>query len=198
MDLSTYIQELRESLQAAAAFGDEQAQRSASALAGTLEPAARLALIHALSDMAAAVTSQLNESANPGDEISVDVRLVGRDVQVSTHRSRSTTASAGTVGGESFTSGSFSSASTSSDTAGRTLSDASGDLTRTTVRMFNQLKSEAEKAASEQGVSLNSFISRAVADSIRTDIPRKWKGRSDARHEAHPDSPTTISGYVQG
>jgi hypothetical protein len=199
MELSIYIQELRESLQAAAALGDEHSQRAAGAIAGAIEPAARLALIHALSDLAAEVTSQLQDGGDPAT--SVDVRLDGRDVKVGVTRARTTGAGdADPFRKEPAGSGPD---HPGPDSAHRSFSDVSGDLTRTTVRMFNQLKAEAEKAASEQGLSLNSFISRAVADSIKTDIPRKWRGRPDGRHggpgpAGGGESPSTISGYVQG
>src|SRR4051794_10012165 len=89
MELTPYITELRDSLAAAAAVGDESSQRSAAALAGALEPAARLVLLRALSDMAGEVSRQLAETAPEADRISVDVRLDGRDVKVVTSRETS-------------------------------------------------------------------------------------------------------------
>ena len=71
--------------------------------------------------------------------------------------------------------------------------------------MFNELKGQAEKAASEQGVSLNSFISRAVSEAIRGE--KGERGRRGGRHGAPwqqhgRDWPNgrgdSISGYVQG
>ncbi|HYH31423.1 MAG TPA: toxin-antitoxin system HicB family antitoxin, partial [Pseudonocardia sp.] len=76
MDLNQYVQRLREDLASAAAAGDEQTQRTAALLGGAIEPAARLALMNALSDLAAEVTAAL------GDRV-VEVRLDGRDVRVS-------------------------------------------------------------------------------------------------------------------
>ena len=75
MDLSTYVTQLREDLASAAAAGDEQTQRTAALLGAAIEPAARLALMNALSDLAAEVTEAL------GDRV-VEVRLDGRDVRV--------------------------------------------------------------------------------------------------------------------
>ena len=74
------------------------------------------------------------------------------------------------------------------------MQDAGGELSRTTVRLFNELKSQAERAASDQGVSLNTYISRAVSDSVRSAVPNKGghSGRGPRRplgpqrHRLHP------------
>src|SRR3954452_12645586 len=75
MDLSTYVTQLREDLASAAAAGDEQTQRTGALLCAAIEPAARLALMNALADLAAEVTEAL------GDRV-VEVRLDGRYVRV--------------------------------------------------------------------------------------------------------------------
>src|SRR5260221_6654553 len=75
MDLSKYVTQLREDLASAAAAGDEQTQRTGALLGAAIEPAARLAFMTALSDLAAEVTAAL------GDRV-VEVRLDGRDVRV--------------------------------------------------------------------------------------------------------------------
>ena len=75
MDLSPYIAALREDLATASSAGDDSTRRTAALLSAALEPAARLALMNALSDLAAEVTAALDGTV-------VDVRLDGRDVQV--------------------------------------------------------------------------------------------------------------------
>src|SRR5690349_1047911 len=75
MDLSKYTDQLREGLASATAAADEQTQRTAMLLGAAVEPTARLALMNALSDLAAEVTAAL------GDRV-VEVRLDGRDVRV--------------------------------------------------------------------------------------------------------------------
>lgn len=202
MGLSIYTTELRDNLTAAAALGDEPTQRAAAALAAALEPASRLALMHALSDLAAEVTAQLAVTGRP---IDVDVRIVGRDLRVVTRDAGPTASTASSFTSAATTDGeapaAADAASPSAAAAGdghdRTFAEAGGDLTRTTVRMFNELKGRAEKAAAEQGVSLNSFISKAVAESIRTDLPRKWKDKAE-RHDRDIPRGSTINGYVQG
>src|SRR4029453_6931430 len=75
MDLSKYVTQLREDLASAAAAGDEQPRNPAALLGSAIEPAARLAIMNALSDLAAEVTAALEDRG-------VEVRLDGRDVRV--------------------------------------------------------------------------------------------------------------------
>ncbi|WP_111765561.1 toxin-antitoxin system HicB family antitoxin [Nakamurella deserti] len=192
MDLSTYTSELRDNLTAAASLGDEATRRAASAVAAALEPSARLALMHALSDLAAEVTRQLSAGGTP---VTVDVRIEGRDVRVVADRAPGGTATPAATPDTARDDGGDADGTDRGHE--RTFAEAGGDLTRTTVRMFNELKGRAEKAAAEQGVSLNSFISRAVAESIKTDLPRKWKDKAE-RHDRDTPRGETISGYVQG
>lgn len=178
MNLSSYTQALREDLLSAAALGDEDTRRSAAMLSAAIEPAARLAILNALSDFAAEVTGQL-------DDTSVEVRLDGRDVRVAVdhhHRARETADAQSPLGDPNNFSKAF--------------AEASGDLSRTTVRMFNELKSQAEKAATDQGVSLNAFISRAVADSIRG--PRRGRDARPGRTDRPRQSGSNITGHIQG
>ena len=72
MDLAPYVESLRRELVAAAGAGGDDARALAERRTGALDAATRLALLEALSDAAAVITSDLA----PG---SVDVRLRGRD-----------------------------------------------------------------------------------------------------------------------
>ncbi|MBW8766755.1 MAG: toxin-antitoxin system HicB family antitoxin, partial [Geodermatophilales bacterium] len=72
MDLTAYVDALRNSLRTAAAAGGEQAQETARLLSDAMEPAVRLAVLDALSAMAAEVTAALD-----GDV--VEIRLRGRE-----------------------------------------------------------------------------------------------------------------------
>ncbi len=196
MDLSAYTAELRDSLTAAGSFGDEPVRRAAAALAAALEPAGRLALMHALSDLAAEVTAQLAESDHP---VTVDVRVDGRDLRVVTQLQPPRVAprpEQPTDGATFAATGSPTAPPPDGEGHDRSFAEAGGDLTRTTVRMFNELKARAEKAASEQGVSLNSFISKAVAESIKSELPRKWKDKQD--HHRDVPGGGSIKGFVQG
>src|SRR5690349_16003498 len=74
MDISPYVESLRHDLAAAAEAGGPEARAAAERLALALDPAVRLALMDALSQAAAEITSELPAG-------SVDVRLRGREPQ---------------------------------------------------------------------------------------------------------------------
>ncbi|SDP41538.1 Predicted nuclease of the RNAse H fold, HicB family [Nakamurella panacisegetis] len=182
MDLNQYIRNLREDLLAAAALGDEETRRAAALLGAAIEPAGRLAIMNALSDLAAEVTEALDKNV-------VEVKLDGRDVRVTV------SAKAGAFADDTDDTehdGRFA-AHLHAEELRRAMQEAGGELSRTTVRLFNDLKSQAEQAASEQGVSLNTYISRAVSDSVRTAMPPGVKGRK-------PRGPggRTVTGFIKG
>jgi hypothetical protein len=75
MDLTPYIEGLRRDLTTAAAAGSEETRRTAELLANALDSAARLAILDALSAVAAEVTDALDGST-------VEIRLHGREPRV--------------------------------------------------------------------------------------------------------------------
>ncbi|ASO19415.1 hypothetical protein FHR81_001683 [Actinoalloteichus hoggarensis] len=187
MDLTPYVEQLRQDLTAATSTADEQTRRTAALLAASLQPAARLALMNALSDLAAEVTAALDDDV-------VDVRLSGRDVQVVVTRATPEPPPA---------------ASTPPPPPPPPPLDG-GDISRITLRLFDELKSKAEKAASTQGVSLNSWVAQAVQGALHghPGQPGKPGGdgaesgdRSDAgaqQSRPEPESRTRLRGWVQG
>ena len=72
MDITPYVESLRQDLAAAAEAGGPEARAAAERLALALDPAVRLALMDALSQAAAEITAELPAG-------SVDVRLQGRE-----------------------------------------------------------------------------------------------------------------------
>jgi hypothetical protein len=173
MDLSKYVAQLREDLASAAAAGDEQTQRTAALLGGAIEPAVRLAMMNALSDLAAEVTAAL------GDRV-VEVRLDGRDVRVAVSTDpladspEPEQADAPQGGFRGF--GGF--------------GGDPGDISRVTLRLVEQIKNQAEQAAANQGVSLNSWVAQAVQGALsgQHGKPRK-QDRKDGKR---------LKGWVQG
>ena len=190
MDLTPYTQNLRDDLLTAASVGDEDSRRAAALLASAIEPAARLAIMNALSDLAAEVTGALEDT-------SVELRLDGRDVRVSvTRHAQEAVAAATDAAGWTGSARDAGPADggPSADDLRRAMQDAGGELSRTTVRLFNELKSQAERAAAQEGVSLNTYISRAVSDSVRSAVPGKGnRGRGPGGQGGR-----TVTGYVRG
>ncbi|QYN33117.1 toxin-antitoxin system HicB family antitoxin [Pseudonocardia sp. DSM 110487] len=152
MDLSQYVQQLREDLASAAAAGDEQTQRTSALLGAAIEPAARLAIMNALSDLAAEVTAAL------GDRV-VEVRLDGRDIRVAVSRDEAAEPEPGPGPTPPF--GGF-----GGGFGGDFKGQDAGDISRITLRLVEQIKNQAEQAAAAQGVSLNSWVAQAVQGAL--------------------------------
>ncbi|MEO7126103.1 MAG: toxin-antitoxin system HicB family antitoxin [Nakamurella sp.] len=157
MELTHYLDALRDDLLAAAALGDEDTRRAATLLTTALEPAARLMLMSALSDFAAEITELLHDTT-------VDVSLRGRELRVTVSE---TDADADTPGTDWSHAGEASSDAADDAGLGQAVREAGDELSRTTLRIVNRLKAEAEHAAINQGVSLNTYIQRAVSDAVR-------------------------------
>lgn len=172
MDLTPYIRQLREDLTAAASAGDEQTRRIAAVLGAALEPAARLAIMNALSDLAAEVTVALDDRV-------VEVRLDGRDVRIAVN--------APSAGPHTDTQPPLSEPGTAP------FGDAGGDIRRMTLRLIDQVKNQAERAAAEQGVSLNTWVSQAVAGALRGE---PWNEPRWARDDRRGRN--RVQGWVQG
>lgn len=179
MDLSQYVNQLREDFTSAAAAGDEQTRRTAALLGAAIEPAARLAVMSALSDLAAEVTAALPDHV-------VEVRLDGRDVRVSV---------TGEPGADEHATedepqqnpfpgfGGF----------GGTFGGESGDISRITLRLVEQIKSQAERAAANEGLSLNSWLAQTVQGAL------SGHGRKHGRpHKSTRNDDKRIRGWVRG
>jgi hypothetical protein len=180
MDLTPYISQLREDLTAAASAGDEQTRHTAAILGVALEPAARLAIMNALSDLAAEVTAALDGHV-------VEVRLDGRDVRVAVGaQPEDETKETGHGATGPWATGIRSDESPPPFEPGAaSFADAGGDIRRMTLRLIDQVKAQAERAAAEQGVSLNTWVSQAVASALRGEpwndprwVPGDRRGRN--------------------
>ena len=184
MDIGRYVAQLRDDLAAAAAPGDEQTQRTAALLGAAVEPAARLALIDALSEFAAEVNAALGDRT-------VEVRLDGRDVRVAV--------SPEAVGEPA-----------PPPPPPRGPGMDTGDISRITLRLVEQIKGQAEQAAAAQGVSLNSWVAQAVQGALSGQLRRgsrgPWGGRpgdggqwgSGSDRSGGPDDGRHLRGWVEG
>ncbi|CAN5890188.1 hypothetical protein BH20ACT6_BH20ACT6_18800 [soil metagenome] len=141
MDLAPYVERLRTDLAAAADAAGPDARATADRLVVSLDSAVRMAMLEALSDAAAEITTEL-----PGG--AVEVRLKGREPQFvvaaePVELQPDQPDSAGTEPGPDEP-------------------DDDGAVARVTVRIPESLKARAEELASSRGQSLNSWIVQAL------------------------------------
>jgi hypothetical protein len=179
MELDRYVADLRAHLAAAAESGSEDVQTVAERLSVALDAAARLVLLEALSDAASEITMELA----PG---SVDVRLRGRDPEFVVSRPTAT---------EFVEAAAPSPAPVSAPTAAAPPATLHPDITddtatsRTTLRLPDQLKARVDKAATEDGLSVNSWLVRAIAAALEP------KNRRSAQRESR--SGNNFTGWVR-
>lgn len=138
MELARYVNDLQRQLVDAAANGTDETRVAAERLASALDAATRLVLLDALSAAAAEITRDLA----PG---SVDLRLRGREVEfvVSAQVAEAVADEAPAV----------------------QLDDAS--TSRTTLRLPDALKARVDDAAAADGLSVNTWLVRAVAAALQ-------------------------------
>lgn len=140
MELSPYVTDLQRQLVETAENGSEETRAVAERLVAGLDATARLVLLEVLSAAAGEITRDLA----PG---SVDVRLRGRDVE-------------------------FVVAAAPADAESDDVSAASVDLddtstSRTTLRLPDALKARVDDAAAADGLSVNTWLVRAVAAALQ-------------------------------
>ncbi len=136
MELGTYVSDLQRQLVDSATNGAEETRAIAERLAGAVDAVTRLVLLDALSAAAGEITRELA----PG---SVDVRLRGRDVEF--------VVTAANAEGDRD----------ELPQASVDLDDAS--TSRTTLRLPDALKARVDEAAAADGLSVNSWLVRAIA-----------------------------------
>ncbi len=143
MDITPYVDSLKRDLLAAAEGAGDEARQVAERLSYAIDPAARLALLEAISQAAAEITAEL---PNGG----VDVRLDGRDLDFVVHAPSAVPAPpappAPPLPGED---------------------DEEGGLSRITLRIPESVKAKAEEAAAKSGQSLNTWLVNVVRAATR-------------------------------
>ncbi|ONI90408.1 hypothetical protein ALI22I_11715 [Saccharothrix sp. ALI-22-I] len=138
MDLTPYVDNLRQELATAAEAGGAEARALAERLVAPLESAIRLTLLEALSTAMDEITRDLA----PG---SVDVRLRGRDPEFVV--SVPDDATGGHTGA----------------TEVPPVVSEEGAVARINLRLPEHLKVRVEEAAGREGVSVNTWLVRAAA-----------------------------------
>ncbi|MFL6059650.1 MAG: toxin-antitoxin system HicB family antitoxin [Marmoricola sp.] len=141
MDITPYVERLREHLATAAAAGDEQIQSAAERLALALDPSMRLALMEALSQAAAEITTEMRTG-------SVDVRINGRDLEFVVAHPAPAPADAAPA-----------------PTTAEDEDDAA--TARITLRLPESVKTKAEELATKHGSSLNTWIVNVLRNATR-------------------------------
>jgi len=150
MDITPYVESLRHDLAAAAAAGGDEAKAAAERLALALDPAVRLALMDALSQAAAEITSELPAG-------SIDVRLKGREPQFVVDVPTAPMAPMAPTAPQPPT------PPTPADEP-----EAEDDsVARITLRLPESVKYKAEELAAKSGHSLNSWIVNVVRAATR-------------------------------
>lgn len=158
MDLTRYVDDLQHRLATAADAAGDDARQLAQRLTAPLDAAVRLVLLDALSHAAGEISTELA----PG---SVDVRLRGGEPEFVV------ALPAGSAPGpESAPGVGAAAAPDAAPVRPAELppvpADSDGSTTRTTLRLPDHLKSQVEVAAARNGVSVNTWLVRAVAAAL--------------------------------
>lgn len=142
MDITPYVERLRHDLAQAAAAGDEQVRQAADRLTLALDPSLRLALMEALSQAAAEITTEMRAG-------SVEVRLSGRDLDFVVEHPAPTPPPA------------------TQTAAAADDQEDDGATARITLRLPETVKTRVEELASRTGTSLNTWIVNALRQATR-------------------------------
>jgi hypothetical protein len=160
MELDSYVESLRQELLVAAEAGGKDARALAERLIAPLDSATRLMLLEAM----AAATDEITRDLAPG---SVEVRLHGRNPSFVVTLPPTEEAFEDTTDLRS------------SVPTIRTEGDEGG-TSRINLRLPDSLKLRAEEAADKEGLSVNSWLVRAVAAALDPD-GRESQSRRVAR-----------------
>ena len=166
MELDTYVDRLGEQMAIAASAGGEEMLALAQRLTAALESAARLTLLEALSAAAAEITSELA----PG---SVQVRLRGSEPEFVV-----TAPAAGPAGD--------SAPAVEPTTGWASTGTGDGGTARINLRLPEQLKTQVEQHAEREGLSINTWLVRAIGAAVdrgqSTPPPQQRSARAGQRY----------------
>jgi len=143
MDITPYVESLRRDLLAAADAAGPEARAATERLAYALDPAARLALMEAISQAAAEITAELPDGG-------VDVRLNGRELEFAVHAPPAAPT-----------------APPPPPAPGADDVEEDGSVARITLRIPESVKAKAEELANRSGHSLNTWLVNLVRGATR-------------------------------
>lgn len=135
MDITPYVDSLRRDLLAAAEAGGDEARQVAERLSYALDASARLALMEAISQAAAEISTELPQGG-------VDVRLNGRELDFVVEVAPTSVAPTAPA----------------PPAPPRPEDVEEGDLARITLRIPESIKARAEEKATTSGQSLNTWL----------------------------------------
>lgn len=147
MDLTPHIASIEEHLSATAAVGDESTSRAAELLLIALEPSVRLALMDALAELAREISDELGDRT-------VELRLDAGEARVV-----------------------LSTPLEDGDEPEIDAEEPGGESSRITLRLPEELKAKAERAATAQNTSLNTWLVQTVREAVRGTGPHR-RGRN--------------------
>ena len=145
MDITPYVDHLRRDLLAAASGAGEELRSAAERLSFALDPAARLALMEAISQACSEITAEMPSGG-------VDVRLDGRDLAF--------VVDSAPVAPMPPTPPTVPPPPSSDDVE-------EGGMARITLRLPESVKNKAEEAAADAGASLNTWLVNVVRAATR-------------------------------
>jgi hypothetical protein len=171
MDLTPYVETLRQDLLVAAEPGGPEAQALAERLTAPLESATRLILLDALSAAAGEITTDIA----PG---SVDLRLRGREPSFVV-----TLPPAEPAYDDSAAAPGAAPGAGPGGTPGRPGEDDDSAMTRINLRLPQDLKDRVEEAARSSGLSVNAWLVRAATSGLTSggtggEGPPGWVSRA--------------------
>ncbi|WP_345529491.1 pilus assembly protein HicB [Nocardioides endophyticus] len=143
MDITPYVESLRRDLLAAADAAGPEARAATERLAYALDPAARLALMEAISQAAAEITAELPSGG-------VDVRLNGRELEFAVHAPPAAPSAPPPPPGP-----------------GVDEVEEDGSVARITLRIPESVKAKAEQLADRSGHSLNTWLVNLIRGATR-------------------------------
>lgn len=149
MELTTYVDKLRSDLSAAAEAASTEVREAADRLSFAIEPSMRMALLEALGDATADITSKLESAV-------VEVRLHGREPEfvVSEHGPQPPQPPAPPAPPEP------------SEPVEPLTTDAEDGMSRVSLRLPDKVKAQVEQAAAAAGQSVNAWLIKAAVEKI--------------------------------
>jgi len=157
MELSPYVESLKNSLQTASAPAGKEVSEAAVLLTHALEPAAYLCLMDAMSEAADEITVALND-------VAVEARLHGRQIKFAVNELEQP-----------------GSPPSPSDAPGAETSD---NVARITLRLPESVKDSVERAAGAKNVSVNGWLVQAITSALDGDLDTSLSPRRNRRNRS--------------